>query len=365
MITLQDILIVVLAFLIGIGFLWKIRSYDIYEREPFSKLLLVMVLGGVFSVVASFILYSFVEVRYNFFDAVVKIGLIEEFSKLIALSIAYRYIRREFNEIVDGLIYISAVSLGFSVIENIFYCFRYDDPFMLLASRSIFATVGHISFSGYMGIAFYIHIKIHRNNVGIILSVILASLAHGFYDGFLFHPKIAKNFYFVYLGLVFLQLWFLRVALSYSAFRKSMSQEIFELKNKKAEMLCLCCKTKTECSQLTFENIVAWQCNSCNNFIFIRKNISKLFRYFRPLFRTSRYYRIIPRKDKTIVLDKEKTILLNPKTKVLCAPAQNLSIWLNENNEGDKNKMLSIPIIGFLLKYLGVRYLYKRKKAHS
>lgn len=356
----QELAVIILAFAIGIAYLIKLRSYDAYQREPFKKLLLVMVLGGAISVLASLFLYKFVNVRYNIIDAIFKIGFIEEVSKLLALAIALDFIKREFDEIVDGLIYISAVSLGFSVIENVFYCFSAEAPFTLLITRSIFATVGHMSFSGYMGIAFFIHKKIHKNYLGLFLSVALASLAHGLYDGFLFHQNFANYFYLLYIGLVFLQLWFLRIALSYSAFRKSMSQKIFEPTNRKVEMDCLTCKGKVNCNELVFGNIVAGHCETCNSFIFRKKYISRLFKYFRPLFRVRKYYRIIPRKNRTIVLDKEKTILLNPKTKILCAPIHTLSDWLNENNEKDKQKILRIPIIGVTLKYLGVRYLAKK-----
>jgi len=116
MLEIQDIVIIVLAFLIGIAFLLKIRSYDIYEKEPFRKLLLVMIIGGIISIGTSMFLYRFVEINLNIIDAILKIGLIEEFSKLIALFIAYQFIKNDFNEIVDGLIYITAVALGFSII---------------------------------------------------------------------------------------------------------------------------------------------------------------------------------------------------------------------------------------------------------
>ena len=354
---LQELSIIILAFLIGLAYLVKLRNYDAYQREPFKKLLLVMVLGGAISVIASLFLYKFVSVRYNIIDAIFKIGFIEEVSKLLALAIALDFIKREFDEIVDGLIYISAVSLGFSVIENVFYSFSSETPFILLFTRSVLATVGHMSFSGYMGIAFFIHKKIHKNYLGLFLSVALASLAHGLYDGFLFHSEISNFFLFVYVGLVFFQLWFLRIALSYSIFRKSMSKKIFEPTNRKVEMDCLTCNEKVSCNELVFGKIVAEHCETCNSFIFRKKYISRLFKYFRPLFRVRKYYRIIPKKDRTIVLDKEKTILLNPKTKILCAPIHTLSDWLNENNEKDKQKILRIPILGITLKYLGVRYL--------
>src|SRR5690554_4808201 len=179
----QIVIISIVASLIGVGYLIKIRSYDIYEKEPFIALFLVAVCGGILSIVYTFV-YVFFDVKENFVDAIIKIGLIEEFAKFMALVTVYPFIKKNFNEIVDGILYISAISLGFSVIENVFYAMDSDQPFSLLFQRSIFSTLGHLSFSGYMGIAFYIHKRIHKNYVGIVFSIVLAALAHGFYDGF-------------------------------------------------------------------------------------------------------------------------------------------------------------------------------------
>ncbi|NJK98431.1 MAG: PrsW family intramembrane metalloprotease [Bacteroidales bacterium] len=160
----------------------------------------------------------FVEVQRNFFGAIFKIGLIEEFSKLLALMVVYYFIKKEFNEIVDGIIYITAISLGFAILENISYSLSSEDPFTLLFHRSVFSVLGHISFSGYMGISFYIHKKIRKNYLGIGLSVLLAALAHGFYDGVIFHPELNFLFNFIFIALIFLQFWFLKTALGFSEF---------------------------------------------------------------------------------------------------------------------------------------------------
>ena len=215
----QDILIIAVASLIGIVYLIKVRSYDIYEKESFLKLLIVAIAGGIISVFTSLFLYEFVEVKRNFVDAIIKIGFIEESSKLIALMIIYYFIKNDFNEIVDGIIYITAISLGFAIIENIFYVINSDTPISLLFQRSIFSVIGHISFSGYMGIAYYIHKRVTSNYLGIILSVVLASLAHGFYDGVIFHGELSFLFKFVFVGLIFLQFWLLKTTLGFSKFR--------------------------------------------------------------------------------------------------------------------------------------------------
>ena len=128
----QSILIILIASLIGLAYLIKVRSYDIYEKESFWRLLIVAIVGGFLSVIFALYFYESVDVRLNFLDAIIKIGFIEESSKLLALALIYLFIKKDFNEIVDGIIYITAISLGFAIIENISYCFRSEEPFLLL-----------------------------------------------------------------------------------------------------------------------------------------------------------------------------------------------------------------------------------------
>jgi len=223
--------------------------------------------------------------------------------------------------------------------------------------RSIFATVGHISFSGYMGIAFYIHKKIHPNNTGLILSLCIASLAHGLYDGFLFHKEITLFFYVVYTALIFLQLWFLRLSLGFSKFRKIISMEIFEETGKKTFLNCCVCNINIESNEISFEKIKAGVCPSCNSLVLNYKNTLNMLHYFRPTLRAKRFLKKLQKVNRIASLDTEKTIVFDTKTKCLVSPIFNLSIWLKGTNETDKQEILSIPIIGTILYYIGIRYL--------
>jgi len=357
---IQAFIIISLATLIGFAYLLKVRNYDIYEKEPITKLLLVAIVGGLISVISSTILYQFVTVKYNFINAIFKVGIIEELSKLLALVIVYRFIKKDFNEIVDGIIYITAVSLGFSIIENIFYAFKAEYPFAVLALRSVTSIIGHISFTGYMGIAFYIHKKVHKNYLGLLFALFLSSLAHGFYDGFLFHKELMAFFIFIFIALITFQIWFLRTALGFSNFREELASVKFIETDETVKGYCCRCEKFIENKEITYGNIKGCTCETCKNLIFNHKNILHLFRYFRPILKGKHFLKIqVFTKKRIINLDKENQILYDTKNKSLSAPIIDLSNWLMANNILDESSVLKRPLTGFIIKNIGLKYYIK------
>jgi RsiW-degrading membrane proteinase PrsW (M82 family)/Zn-finger nucleic acid-binding protein len=355
----QSILIILLATIVGYIYLLIARSYDIYEKEPIGKLVLVTVLGGVVSVFVSLFLYRFVHVEYNFLDAIIKIGLIEELSKLLALMLLVQFIKKDFNEIVDGIIYITAVALGFSVIENILYAFSSETPFLLLFQRSFFSTLGHISFSGYLGIAYYIHVRVHRNYLGILLALILASVAHGFYDGVIFHPELGFLFKFVFAGLVILQLIMLRMTLGFSKFRKVFSADIFTQTDNKAFLYCPQCDKSIKTNELSFWKIKAGECETCKDIVMNEGNIKKTLRYFRPVVSMPRFFNAYKNSTSVAAVDADSKILYSVNRKMLGGDPTAMGVWFALKNEEDRTRILKIPILGAALKYIGLRYMAK------
>lgn len=353
----HNILIITAASLIGIGYLIKVRSYDIYEKESFLKLLLVAIFGGAISVITSLFIYEFVEVKRNFIDAIVKIGFIEESSKLIALMIIYYFIRKDFNEIVDGIIYITAISLGFAIIENVFYVMSSNTPLLLLLQRSVYSVIGHISFSGYMGIAFYIHKKVASNYTGIALSVVLASLAHGFYDGVIFHGELNSVFQVVFVILIVLQLWLFKLTQGFSKFREQLAEDTFVESDETILFFCSNCDKSSKSNEYKFWKIRSGKCNSCNNLVFDSVNVIRLFQYFRPIVNMKKYYKRLSKQGRIITLDDQNKILFNTKRSFLSADSNSLGVWLKERNAYDRSSILNIPVIGLILRYLGLRYL--------
>lgn len=353
----QEITIILSASLVGLIYLLIIRRFDIYEKEPFYKLLLVAIIGGAISVITSLFIYDFIDIKHTFSDAILKIGPIEEFSKLIALLIVYNFIKKDFNEIVDGLIYIAAIALGFSIIENIFYAFRSTEPFLILFQRSIFSVVGHISFSGYLGVAFYIHTKIQRNYFGIILALLIASFAHGLYDAFIFQKELNGLFRFVFYGLIFLQFLLFKVVLGFSKFRPPLSLEIFNTTDRTIFLKCCKCNSSIKDKALRFWKINAAICGSCNSIVIQGENVGALFKYFRPALKIQKYFKSLSKDKKVKYLDDKEQIYYNWQRTILSASIPELSDWLAEANKQDRKKILEIPFIGDLLYYIGLKHI--------
>ncbi|MFT6279759.1 MAG: RsiW-degrading membrane proteinase PrsW (M82 family), partial [Flavobacteriales bacterium] len=283
---MTSVLVVVIALLIGIGYLMLLRSYDIYEKEPFSVMLVVGAAGGVISVTLSLLMYIFVDVQHTFFDAVFKIGVIEEFAKYFSFYMLFHFIRNQVDEIVDGLIYISCIALGFATIENILYAFGSDSPFLTLAVRAVTSTIGHMVFSGYIGLALYIHYRVRRNTIGLIFAMIYAIAAHGIYDGLLFEHQILA-FHLGFGLFIYIQWLVLKASLSFSHFRPKFSQDLFEKNGKTKKSFCSNCEIDIINPEIQFNKLKGSTCHQCDHLVFDLANWKKLMRYYRPISRRS------------------------------------------------------------------------------
>lgn len=123
--------------LVAVGFLALVRFLDLYEREPISVILLMVLWGAVFatslSVVGNITVGAIVgaiapdvELLYG---AAISAPLVEEIAKGVALVVAfyvsYRIARRfgtlEFEGVTDGIVYGAAVGIGFTLVEDMLY----------------------------------------------------------------------------------------------------------------------------------------------------------------------------------------------------------------------------------------------------
>ena len=350
--------IIFAASFIGVLYLVKLRNYDIYDKEPFGILLASFFVGGVVSIIVTTILYTFVEVEHTFWQAFYKVGIIEELAKLITFFIIYRIIRKHFDEIVDGVIYMSAIALGFAVIENVFYAMSADNAVSMLVMRAFTSTIGHMAFSGIMGVALFIHFRVHKNWGGILLSLLLAAFAHGFYDGVLFNPNYTWSFVIVYVMIVVAALWIVRVVLSFSRFRRPFTLENFENIGLSVVQLCANCGTQSNTTQYVFWKINLQNCSSCENVILDLKYWKQVNRYYLPL----RQWKKTKKEYKTsafnpIRFGHNSEHVLDMQYEMVSCSSNTLNNWLVSENQADKNHILNIPIIGWLLKGVGLKYM--------
>ncbi len=168
--------------------LWYFYHRDKYEPEPKKKIFFVFILGCI-SVIPAAILETFLIKWLNYFTTGIVnvfimsffiIAPVEELLKFIVVIIAVYY-SLEFDEVMDGIVYTVAASLGFATVENIMYVLSHGVTVGI--ARAFLAVPGHAFFGAIMG--YYLgKAKFDKNKqIGfIILGIFLAVFAHGLYD---------------------------------------------------------------------------------------------------------------------------------------------------------------------------------------
>ncbi len=287
----------------AIGFIiiaW-IRSFDIYEKETFVSMLLAFFAGGTTSVLIALGVYEFLHI-FGIDDSAIStttgsflvIGPVEEFAKLAGLVIVYGLIKRQFNELTDGIIYMSCVALGFSIIENFFYANAGENNQYLLLFRTFISTPAHISFSVLLGYAWYRYKHENKPFITVILALVVAGVLHGLFDALAFSPWF--NFLLlIYLYLIItLSLRIVQYTNILSPFRPGFSA-LFDTPGEEMAMDLECPSCKSHAPKPLFSNrwFSACRCNSCGNHISSARDIAEIFRIFAPEYKRFRR-KIIP-----------------------------------------------------------------------
>jgi len=293
-------IVILISFIFGLVCIRYIRTYDIHEKEPVWKMLLAMVWGGAWSIVISLLLYSGVEilgfeVRGNWAGALLGIGPIEEFGKLIAFLSCYFFIRKELNEPVDGMIYMACVALGFSLIENFFYAIDGSSVmYGVLFIRLLICTPVHILFSVFMGLGLYACLRMWRGGAFLVFTFLYASIAHGVYDAILFSgmPIIVTL-----AAIIFLLYRMIRLALSFLEYSTAISPERCSLasfvrlagNSPCAEGLeCLHCGSMNPKVGYHLGAIYFQKCDSCPCYVTTKRGLGRIFKHFGSRFRKRR-----------------------------------------------------------------------------
>ncbi|MEW6746599.1 MAG: PrsW family glutamic-type intramembrane protease [Planctomycetota bacterium] len=190
MMTLQYLL---LGFAPGLFWLWYFRRKDDLEPEPRAQLLKVFLFGCVAPVIVLAVRPAFSRLlptgpgwRYDWIDAFLVTSLPEEGAKLLVFFLV-AYLHHDFDEPLDGIIYGTAVALGFASVENVIYLFRFEDASVVVI-RAFTATLGHAGFTGSLGF-FWGLAKFSARRWRLLLMGAgfgVAVVFHGAYDVLLF-----------------------------------------------------------------------------------------------------------------------------------------------------------------------------------
>jgi RsiW-degrading membrane proteinase PrsW (M82 family) len=210
----MTLLILYIAIAMFIAWIWVdyFRLIDIYDRDALVNFVVCFLLGGV-SVILVFAINDYFLDYWQFHltsvwwkdlsYTVLKIGVVEEFSKISAFAVFYLLFKKRITEPIDVLAYTATAALGFSAVENVIYFSRYGAS--IIDGRAVLSTVGHMfdtTILGYGLVVSRVVFKGRRKWV-VLRYFFFASLAHGIYDFTLMYKPFGGLGYWLMLGYFF------------------------------------------------------------------------------------------------------------------------------------------------------------------
>ena len=205
-----------LAFPAVVVYLTVPRLLDRYDPEPGWALLLVFVWGataacGFSATINSAVHASMGEVAASVLSA----PFVEEFFKALALFAMRYFWKREFDGVVDGIIYATFVALGFAAVENVVYYARAarqsgDALTGLFILRGLVTPWAHPLFTSMTGIGFGVSRESTRPLLrwgAPLLGYVAAVFLHFVWNG----SSVFSTAVNVPLVVILLPLWFLFV----------------------------------------------------------------------------------------------------------------------------------------------------------
>ena len=186
-------LLVALAVAPGAFWLWYFMQRDRLRPEPRYLIRRVFLLGGGAAIVAAvaemavFALFGIKSEHAGLTGAIVAATIVAVIEESLKFAAVYRgvYHNVECNEVLDGIVYTVAASLGFATVENLAYVL--GGGIGVGVMRAILSVPGHAFFGALMG--FYIGVaKCSAGGAAWHLArgLVLAIVAHAAYDTVLF-----------------------------------------------------------------------------------------------------------------------------------------------------------------------------------
>lgn len=146
--------IITVALTPAIALLIFIYLKDEFEQEPITMVVRSFIFGALLVFPIMFIQFAVKEeagLISPFAVSFIQVAFIEEFMKWFVVLVAVYY-HVHFNQRYDGIVYASAIALGFASVENMLYIFAngMDTAFL----RAIFPVTSHALFGVVMGYYF-------------------------------------------------------------------------------------------------------------------------------------------------------------------------------------------------------------------
>jgi len=206
MLAILLLLLFPLAFIpIIFVFIW-IRNTEKYNRESWLSIIFTFLWGAAIATSASFLLETVVSdhITSLLILSVVIAPIVEEISKPLAL----RFVKKEINEIEDGLIYGAVIGLGFAATENLIYGVRFWDQglivlFSLFYLRTVGSSLLHASATALTGYGYSSKLIHKRSFLSILPFFLLAVVVHGLFNLFAFSAQTLNQIFGVVVAVLF------------------------------------------------------------------------------------------------------------------------------------------------------------------
>ncbi len=220
-------------------FLWL----DRYDPEPAWALGGAFAWGALFAIIVSFFvntIFGTVVMTVaggpvgNVLGSVISAPIIEEATKGLGVFLISVFLRKEFDDIVDGIVYAGVIALGFATVENILY---YGSQFaesglgpgliFILFLRGVLSPFAHALFTSMTGIGCGIARETHNKTLRItmpILGYILAVFLHALWNGaaVFISAFIGGGAYFIFYLVVWVPLFLIMLAVMiYMVYREA------------------------------------------------------------------------------------------------------------------------------------------------
>jgi RsiW-degrading membrane proteinase PrsW (M82 family) len=129
---------------------------DRYDPEPWYVLAGVFIWGATFATGISAVINTVNGALFGeFFGSAISAPIFEELTKGMAIFGVAVFLRREFDGVVDGIIYATFVAIGFAATENIIYYTRFGkDMGSIFFLRGVLTPWLHPLFTAMTGIGF-------------------------------------------------------------------------------------------------------------------------------------------------------------------------------------------------------------------
>jgi len=238
------ILALIFSLLVALFWLKKFRKMDKYEKEP-ERAIYKAFFAGALATIPSLVLeiplqmtaFSHPPFLQDLFLPLLWIAMVEEFFKYIAVRITV-YRSNEFNEVMDGMIYMISAALGFAATENVGYMMGFGFSVGLL--RAILSYLGHVSFSAILG--YYLaKSKLEARDNWLWIGFVLAISLHWLYNLCLVFGTIMTSGGFLLLGLM---VWAFGLILTLILLKKAQAISPFRTAHilpKRLTRLCQAC----------------------------------------------------------------------------------------------------------------------------